>query len=85
VKRVSASANSGKKRKKSRPLEEIVVANVIRLRKEREWTQYDLAERLGRFQSWMNRLERGKAIPTLRTVADLAKAFGVEPTELLKE
>lgn len=85
MKRAIGSAKAGRKKKPRRPLEEIVVANVIRLRKERGWTQYDLAARLNRFQSWLNRLERGHAIPTLRTMDDLAAAFEVDATELLKD
>ena len=85
MKRVSSKGSSRRKKPIVTPLEEIVVANVIRLRKERGWTQYDLAERLNRFQSWMNRLERGRSIPTLRTLADLAGAFEVDPIELLRK
>ena len=70
--------------RKELTLEEVVAANVVRLRKARGWTQYDLADRMKRFQSWLARLERGKASPTLRTLADLAGAFGVKPEELLK-
>lgn len=83
--RASSKGSSGKGKKRRKPLEEVVVANVIRLRKERGWTQYDLADRLGKFQTWLNRLERGHSVPTLRTLADLARAFDVDPIELLQE
>ena len=84
MKRASKKTKS-KVSRRSLTVEEVVVANVIRLRKERGWTQYDLAAKLGRFQPWVNRLERGRSVPTLRTLADLAGAFEVDISEFVKE
>lgn len=85
MKRATKSAKAGATRKRRKPLEEIVASNIARLRKERGWTQYDLADKLGRFQPWINRLERGRAVPTLRTLDELAKVFQVDPIVLLQE
>lgn len=85
MKRATKSAKAGATRKRRKPLEEIVISNVIRLRQNRGWTQYDLADKLGRFQPSINRMERGRAVPTLRTLDELAKVFEVEPIVLLQE
>jgi transcriptional regulator with XRE-family HTH domain len=62
----------------------IVARNVTSLRLARGWTQTELARRLKRHAPWLNRLERGHAVPTLRTLADLGRVFKIEPSELLK-
>jgi transcriptional regulator with XRE-family HTH domain len=63
----------------------IVAANVIDRRDAKGWTQTDLAKRLRRHQPWLNRLERGRAVPTLRTIANLARVFKCEPADLLRK
>ena len=63
----------------------IVARNVITLREHRGWTQTELARRLKRHAPWLSRLEHGLSVPTLRTLADLARVFKVDPSELLRK
>ncbi|MEM4546838.1 MAG: helix-turn-helix transcriptional regulator [Nitrososphaerota archaeon] len=53
-----------------------------KLRKKKEITQKELAERLGVSQPYISMLERGKRFPTLRIAMKLADIFGV-PIEQL--
>lgn len=47
------------------------------LRAEREWSQADLAERLGVSRQTINAIEVGKYDPSLPLAFKLARAFGV--------
>lgn len=47
---------------------------VIQLRKERNWTQQQLAKASGVQQSEISRIERGQANPTFRTLQQIAQA-----------
>lgn len=47
---------------------------VIRLRKEQNWTQQQLAKASGVQQSEISRIERGQANPTFRTLQQIAQA-----------
>lgn len=47
---------------------------VIRLRKEQNWTQQQLAKVSGVQQSEISRIERGQANPTFRTLQQIAHA-----------
>jgi XRE family transcriptional regulator, regulator of sulfur utilization len=48
---------------------------VIRLRKEPNWTQQQLAKVSGVQQSEISRIERGQANPTFRTLQQIAQAL----------
>ncbi|MBL8954250.1 MAG: helix-turn-helix transcriptional regulator [Myxococcaceae bacterium] len=47
---------------------------VIRIRKNRKWTQQQFAKASGVPQSEISRIERGQANPTYRTLQQLAQA-----------
>lgn len=47
------------------------------LRAERDWTQADLAERLGVSRQSINAIERGKYDPSLPLAFAMAELFGV--------
>lgn len=51
--------------------------NIKRLRKEKGWSQSDLAKQISAHLTHINRIETGKYAPSLETVAKLAKAFEV--------
>lgn len=53
------------------------------LRKERGWTQPQLAERLGTTVTMVTYLERRAKNPTVKTMEQIARIFGVPITELL--
>lgn len=56
---------------------------VIELRKEREWTQYELGRRAGIVRGTIASIESGKSKePTTEILLRLARAFKVRPEEL---
>jgi XRE family transcriptional regulator, regulator of sulfur utilization len=60
-------------------------AVVRRLRREREWTQEQLARRSGVQQAHLSQIESGvRANPTAVVVKKLARALGVPVGELLE-
>ena len=59
--------------------------NVKALRRERQWTQAALAERLGVTDRYVSFIETGrKANPTLDTLCKLRHAFGISLDELVR-
>jgi len=58
---------------------------VRRLRKARGWSQEELAGRMGRHWTYVGGIERGERNPTLRVIADTAKALGIPIRELFPE
>lgn len=56
---------------------------IIELRKEREWTQYELARRAGIVRGTIASIESGKSKePTTEILLRLARAFSISPEEL---
>lgn len=64
-------------------LEQAVAARIRELRTHRGLTQAELARRMGITEGNVSRLETGGRAPSLRTIARVAAALGVEPAELL--
>lgn len=64
---------------------EILGQNVKRLRTERGWTQWNLADRIERDQARVSEIERAAYPVGCEIIDALAKAFGVPPSELLAE
>lgn len=58
---------------------------VRRLREWRDLSQEDFAELADVHRTYVGMLERGEKSPTLGTVAAWARAFGMRPSELLRE
>jgi transcriptional regulator with XRE-family HTH domain len=58
---------------------------VRRLRRDRELSQVVLAEKCGFYQTYLSRIERGKANPTLNALEVIANAFGMSIFELFQE
>jgi transcriptional regulator with XRE-family HTH domain len=54
------------------------------LRKARGWRQLDLAEHAGINENYVSDLELGRKEACLRTLAILARAFGIKLDELLR-
>ena len=61
-----------------------VAIHVIRFRNEAGWTQEFLAERMGKKQSWISRVEWGEENLTLKTLGQLALALEKDPAEFLE-
>ena len=72
------------KQREFRTLGEAVGAEITRLRVDRGWSQAKLAHHLGYTERYIGQLERGTKSPTLRTLADLAQAFSIEVSTILR-
>jgi transcriptional regulator with XRE-family HTH domain len=60
-------------------------ARLIQLRRERDWTQQDLADQVGLHVNQIKRYEAGSAQPSLEGLKKLARAFSVSTDWLLFE
>lgn len=65
-------------------LTEILAVRVRQVRNARDWTQEELADRVGLSVRYIGQVERCKASPTVSVLGRLADAFGVEAGELLR-
>ena len=72
------------KERGSSTLGEAVGAEITRLRVDRGWSQAKLAHDLGYTERYIGQLERGTKSPTLRTLADLAKAFSIQLSAIIR-
>jgi transcriptional regulator with XRE-family HTH domain len=57
--------------------------NIQKIRKGRQITQEELAERLNVSQSWLARIETGRKIPNLKRLQQIARAFDVKVKDLI--
>lgn len=64
-------------------LNKIFAQNVVLKRKERGWSQEQLALEVGIQRSYMSGIERGTRNPTLAVVEKIAVALDIEPVDLL--
>ena len=64
-------------------LEKIVAANITELRKSKQWTQLELAEKLNYSDKTISKWERGEAIPDAYVLTQMAEIFGVTVDYLL--
>ena len=72
------------KHRESRTLAQAFGAELTRLRLDRGWSQQKLADALGYTERYIGQLERGVKSPTLRTLADIAEAFSMKPSMILR-
>lgn len=54
------------------------------LREQHEWTQEQMAEKLGITRNGYAKIERGESMPSLERLDEIANIFGVKLLELLK-
>lgn len=66
-------------------LKAIVATNVKALRESRGLSQEKLAEAVGRTWQTISLIERGKSLPPLGTLSDMAAALGVPVVGLLSQ
>ncbi len=59
--------------------------NLRRFRREKEWSQEDLAFESGLHRTYVSGIERGVRNPTLLILEKLAKTLGVAPAELVAQ
>ena len=60
-------------------------SSIATLRKTRDWTQSELAERVGVDTETISRFERGATLPSLLTLEKISKSLKVGVGELLAE
>lgn len=64
---------------------EIFARNLLRLRRSKQWSQKDLADKLSVHQTVIARWESGKTIPRGDSVERLSEIFAVPVTELVAD
>lgn len=57
---------------------------IRKLREERNWTQEQMAEKLGLTRNGYAKIERGESMPNLQRLDGIADMLGVKVTQLLK-
>ena len=72
------------KERLARHLDEAVGAELTELRTRRGWSQQRLSEVTGYDESYVRQLERGTKSATLRTLSDLASAFSLSVSTLIR-
>lgn len=65
-------------------IEEVIAANVRRLRHARKWTQEELAEKARLSSRYVGAIERADVSARVKVLAQVADALGVEAADLLK-
>ncbi|MFT4195947.1 helix-turn-helix domain-containing protein [Ottowia sp.] len=74
-----------KKKHPGKPLAQRLGTQIAVLRKTKEWTQADLAERIGVEPETISRFERGATTPSLQTLEKISHCLRVRIGELLAE
>ena len=72
------------KERRVRNLDEAFGSALTDLRTERQWSQQKLADIAGYDESYIRQLERGSKSATLRTLSDLASAFSLSVSVLIR-
>ncbi|HEY8264856.1 MAG TPA: helix-turn-helix transcriptional regulator [Methyloceanibacter sp.] len=65
-------------------IEEVIAANVRRLRHAKKWTQEELAEKARLSSRYVGAIERANVSARVNIVGRIADALDVDPAELLK-
>ncbi len=73
----------GDKKRQARTLGEAIGALVTDLRKQKHWSQNELAYRAGCSESSIRILEMATKSPTLRTLENVAGAFSMDVVALI--
>lgn len=60
-----------------------ISANLSKTRKERRYTQREVAELAGLNPNYYAKVERGNGMPSLKTIHKLAKALKVTATDIV--
>ncbi len=65
-------------------LRRILARNVLRRRKALDLSQEELADLAGMDRTWLSQLETTKAAVSIDIIEKIARAFEVDPAELLR-
>lgn len=60
-----------------------IANNLSKYRKQLRYTQKEMAEKADLNMNYYAKVERGEAIPSLKTIKKLAKAFKVTATDIV--
>ncbi len=60
-----------------------IADNLSKYRKQLRYTQKEMAEKADLNMNYYAKVERGEAIPSLKTIKKLAKAFKVTATDII--
>jgi len=60
-----------------------IADNLSKLRKQLRYTQKEMAEKADLNMNYYAKVERGEAIPSLKTIKKLAKAFKVTSSDIV--
>jgi len=63
----------------------ILGEKIIQMRKQKEWSQEELASQLGISRQSVSKWESGASIPELDKIVSMSRLFGVSTDYLLKE
>ena len=66
-------------------LKEVMATNLRRLRRDRQLTQEDLAERAGLSSRYIGAIERADVSASVTVLGQIAKALDIEAGELLRQ
>lgn len=66
-------------------LREVICENLIKLRKQKQWTQLELAEKLNYSNKAISRWEKGEVLPDIETLNAISELYGIELTELISK
>lgn len=66
-------------------IKEILVTNLITLRKKNKLTQIELAEKIGYSDKAVSRWEHGEVLPDVETLDKIANVYGIRISDLLEE
>ena len=70
--------------KKTSPLEAALATQIRIDLAARNWSQADLAERIGTTRETINKYMKGKSTVTIPVLGSMAKAFGYSPKEFME-
>ncbi|HET7302713.1 MAG TPA: helix-turn-helix transcriptional regulator [Candidatus Saccharimonadales bacterium] len=59
--------------------------NIRNLRREKDWSQEELADKVGLHRTYVGAIERGEQNVTIDTLAKIAKALSASFTQLFKD
>ena len=66
------------------PIREVLAANLRHYRREKAWSQEELAHRVGIDRTYVSALERCLYAASVDVLEKLAAAFGIEAAELIR-
>lgn len=66
-------------------LQEILIANIVKLRRDRQLTQSELGERINYSDKTISKWENGDSCPNIEAVYRLAQFYGVTVDDLLSD